>query len=55
MSDGARVYVHNLPWSITEELLGEHMRAAGNVESVTVMRYTNGRSKVSWGAWRVAC
>lgn len=50
MSDGARVYVHNLPWSITEELLGEHMRAAGNVESVTVMRYTNGRSKVSWVA-----
>ncbi len=37
--------VHNLPWSITEELLQEHMAAAGQVESVTVMRYQNGRSK----------
>ena len=25
MADGTRVYVHNLPWSITEELLQEHM------------------------------
>ena len=27
MADGTRVYVHNLPWSITEDLLHEHMAA----------------------------
>ena len=32
--------------ALAEELLHEHMAAAGSVESVTVMRYANGRSKV---------
>lgn len=44
---GSRVYVHNLPWSITEATLESHMSSAGAVESVTIMRYNNGRSKVS--------
>jgi RNA recognition motif-containing protein len=43
--DGTRVYVHNLPWTITEEFLTLHMRAAGAVESVQLMKYSNGRSK----------
>ena len=29
MADGTRVYVHNLPWSITEEILQEHMATVG--------------------------
>ncbi len=40
------MYVHNLPWSITDESLGAHMASAGAVENVQIMRYNNGRSKV---------
>lgn len=45
MSDGTRVYVHNLPWTITEDFLSVHMSSAGEVESVQLMKYSNGRSK----------
>jgi RNA recognition motif-containing protein len=41
----ARVFVGNLPWSVTDDELNEHMSQAGSVVSCTVLRDTNGRSR----------
>lgn len=41
----ARVFVGNLPWSITDEELNEHMCQAGEVVSATVIRDSSGRSR----------
>ena len=40
MADGTRVYVHNLPWSITEELLQEHMATVRSPRRPFVCRAT---------------
>ena len=45
LADGTRVYVHNLPWQITNAELAALMEQAGTVESAEVLRFSNGRSK----------
>jgi hypothetical protein len=45
LADGTRVYVHNLPWQITNPELAALMEQAGTVESAEVLRFSNGRSK----------
>lgn len=42
-----RVFVHNLPWSVTDEALQEFMSRAGTVRTCTIMRMRDNRSKVS--------
>ena len=41
----SRVYVHNLPWSLTNEELANHMSAAGTVRYASIMVTAEGRSK----------
>ena len=45
VADGTRVFVHNLSWQTTPESLTALMAGAGAVESVSILRYSNGRSK----------
>lgn len=40
-----RVYVHNLDWSVTWQLLKDHMRAAGEVLRAEVLLKPNGQSR----------
>lgn len=42
----SRVYVHNLPWSLTNEELAQHMSQAGTVRYASIMTTADGRSKV---------
>ena len=41
----SRVYVHNLPWSLTNEELAAHMSSVGTVRYASIMTTTDGRSK----------
>lgn len=40
-----RVYVHNLPWDLSNEELAGHMNAAGTVRYASIMTLNDGRSK----------
>jgi hypothetical protein len=40
-----RVYVHNLPWQLTNDELLAHMSTAGTVRSANIMTRHDGRSK----------
>ena len=42
----ARVYVHNLPWALTNEGLALHMSRCGVVRFASIMTAADGRSKV---------
>lgn len=42
---GSTVYVGNLPWSVDEAMLNEHMSQAGAVVHAEVLRAGDGRSK----------
>jgi hypothetical protein len=41
-----RVYVHNLPFDLSNEELASHMASAGHVVYAEIMIRTNGESKV---------
>lgn len=40
-----RVYIHNLPWGLTNAALAGHLGAAGTVRYASIMTHPDGRSK----------